>query len=579
MKYLTKGIVRLISMPVLTLMAFCFALAVVPAKNAFAKSGITDDTQHKKLQNLKELEFEISRLQSIFASPEMVEMYVTRAGYSLPVPLAQTSNQPEIDTLNIEVDTQEIMEQVQRELREAQKRLEEVQSNAGSDSMIDIEEINRQVRQALREVERVQVETMRELQESGELKQLQNIRVRFEPFESRPFMGVFIEDLTFRIAYEKHYDYNYGVLVEGVQPGSPAHQSNIITGDILMEFDGEKVLYEGILKNLISAKAVGDTVRAKLFRNEKIFETELVLMPRMRERPPMPEMPNIDDVPSPEEAPEVGEMPTPPDTTEMQEEWSDAEWDEEEWEREWEENWEEGWQGDFEDWPLEQEGLFEYGYGGAGYMPIWFIPDFSDLNRVITDLGFSELPDYGVLLHGGGGKGPVGNGWFIGGMGAGYGMDRKIQYTINETTNPEEVIRRMKFKTSFGGVTFDKRMKISEKFMGGVGFLIGGGGKVLEVSQSSGTYDWDTIGSDFSSGDNGFFRLKKRYLVFQPKALLHYRLTPWMSLRGELGYYMGFSFKNGWEAEIAEETFDVLESPDSNFYDGLTFSIGPWFGF
>jgi hypothetical protein len=317
-------------------------------------------------------------------------------------------------------------------------------------------------------------------------------------------------------------------------------------------------------------------VRAKLFRNEKIFETELVLMPRMRELPPMPD---IGDEPSLPDAPEVGEMPAAPDTSDAEDEWSDVEWDEEEWEREWEESWEEGWNGDFENWPLEQEGFFEFGYGGGGYMPIWFVPDFSDLNTVITDLGFAELPDYGVLLHGGGGKGPVGNGWFIGGMGAGYSMDRKIQYTINEITNPEEVIRRMQFKTSFGGVTFDKRLKLSEKFMSGVGFLIGGGGKVLEVSQSSGVYDWDTIGTDFSSGDNGYFRLKKRYLVFQPKAMLHYRLTPWLSLRGELGYYMGFSFKNGWEVEIADDTFDVLESPDSNFYDGLTFSIGPWFGF
>jgi hypothetical protein len=576
MKYLTKGIVRHNSMPVLTIMAFCIALAVVPVKNAFAKSEITDDTKHEQLQDLKELEYEIHRLQSIFSSPEMIELYVTRAGYSLPANVNQTDNQSEIDTLNIEVDTQQIMEQVQQELREAQKRLEEVQTNAAADSMIDMEEINRQVRRALREVERVQVETMRELRESGQLEQLQKIRINFEPLESKPFMGVFIEDLTFRIAYEKHYDYNYGVLIEGVQPGSPAHQANIITGDILMEFDGEKVLYEEVLKNLISAKSVGDTVRAKLFRNEKIFETELVLMPRMRELPPMPD---IGDEPALPDAPEVGEMPAAPDTSDAEDEWSDVEWDEEEWEREWEESWEEGWNGDFENWPLEQEGFFEFGYGGGGYMPIWFVPDFSDLNTVITDLGFAELPDYGVLLHGGGGKGPVGNGWFIGGMGAGYSMDRKIQYTINEITNPEEVIRRMQFKTSFGGVTFDKRLKLSEKFMSGVGFLIGGGGKVLEVSQSSGVYDWDTIGTDFSSGDNGYFRLKKRYLVFQPKAMLHYRLTPWLSLRGELGYYMGFSFKNGWEVEIADDTFDVLESPDSNFYDGLTFSIGPWFGF
>lgn len=576
MKYLTKGIVRFISMPVLTLMAFCFALAVVPAKNAFAKSETIDSTQHEKLQDLKKLEYEISRLQSIFASPEMVEMYVTRSGYSSPVMFAQMGNQDENDTLNIEVDTKVIMEQVQQELREAQKRLEEIQGDAAADSMIDVEEINRQVRRALREVERVQVKTMQELKESGQLQQLQKIKINFEPLESKPFIGVFIEDLTFRIAYEKHYDYNYGVLVEGVQPGSPAHQSNIITGDILMEFDGEKVLYEEVLKNLISAKLVGDTVGLKLFRNEKIFETELVLMPRMRE---MPDMPDIGNVPSPQETPEFGEMPPPPDTTKMQEEWSDAEWDEEEWEREWEENWEEGWQGDFENWSLDEEGFLEYGYGGGGYMPIWFNPDFSDLNTVITDLGFSELPDYGVLLHGGGGKGPVGNGWFIGGMGAGYSMDRKRQYTINETTNPENVIRRMKYKTSFGGVTFDKRLKISKKLMGGFGFLIGGGGKVLEVSQSRSIFDWDAIGSDFSSGDNGYFRLKKRYLVFQPKALLHYRLTPWLSVRGELGYYMGFSFRNGWEAEIAEDTFDVLESPDSNFYDGLTFSIGPWFGF
>jgi hypothetical protein len=289
--------------------------------------------------------------------------------------------------------------------------------------------------------------------------------------------------------------------------------------------------------------------------------------------PPAAEIPAVEE-------PVIAESPerqVTQDTT-TEEEWEDVDWQEEDWEEEWEENWEEGWSGDWDNWPMSDD-FFSHGYGGGGWIPVHFMPDLGDLNGVLNNIGFSDLPESGLLLHGGGGKGPIGNGWFIGGMGAGYTLDRKIHTTVITTDGDNDVIRRMKFGTGFGGVTLDRRYKISQKFMGGMGFLLGGGAKKLEISQASGEYNWEDIGGGFSEGTNGYFKLRKGYLVFQPKAMLHYRITPWLSIRSEIGYYMGFSFKNGWEAEIGEDSFEVLQSPDSNFYDGITFTIGPWFGF
>lgn len=467
------------------------------------------------------------------------------------------------DTIRIEVQLERELERIREELERTRERLKEGATEYNVEMQVDMEELIQELRQTMEELEKLKhLENIEDMERLKELEQLEELDIHVSVSSSeKPFLGVSIEDLDFEDAYEMHYDQNYGVYVSGVVPGSSADRAGIRKGDILMEFDGDKIRYSEILKNMIDAVEVGDTVEVKLFRNEDILTTDVVFLPK-RSR-------------------EVSVRKREPEQPELREEReeSGADWDENIDEDAWEErDWED------EDWSLGNmkdkfEGFFSAGYGGGSWIPVWSMVDLGEINGVIDDLGFKRLPENGILMQGGLGKGPIGKGWFIGGMGASHSIDRKISHEITRPDTTFNAIRRMQFSTGYGGVTLDKRYRLSKNALTGFGFLLGGGDIELEVSQTSGHYDWKNLPEEISESGNSYLRLTKSYLTFQPKAMFMYRLTSWFAIRAEAGYLLGYSFKSGWDAKMAEDNFEIEGSPSSQFYDGFTFSIGPWFGF
>lgn len=373
----------------------------------------------------------------------------------------------------------------------------------------DIEEAMEEVEDAMEEVE----EALSEIPGSPEI----SISIP-KTSEDTPLMGVYLSDLDFQDAYEMHYNYNYGVLLGGVVKGGPADKAGLMKGDIIMEFDGVKVRYENHLRRLIKSKNVGDSVEVKFFRDENILRTTVVLGSRKPKK-----------------------------------------------EEEYEEITKEG--------KVIRKKKLSVGYGGGSWIPVWYMPKdkFEDVNEIITSCGFTKLREDGLFLNGGGGKGMIGKGWFIGGMGAGYSIDRKI---INDTTG----VKRMKYSTGYGGVTLDKRIAISRKLIPAIGFMIGWGGHTIEFSNIGETYDWDSLDTQFTSSKNNYIKMEKSYIMFQPKIACLYRINEWLGFRAELGYMLSYSYHTGWNAEVCGDTFEVKNSPETS-YDGYTFTIGPWFGF
>jgi len=358
-----------------------------------------------------------------------------------------------------------------------------------------------EVEQGFKEVGKAVAEKMREKQVTTET----------------PVMGVYLDDIDFEDAYEMHYDYNYGVLLDGVVKGGPADKAGLMKGDIIMEFDGVKARFEDRLTSLIKSKHVGDKVEAKFFRDEKIMTTTLILGSRKPKK-----------------------------------------------EEEYEEITKEG--------KVIRKKKLSVGYGGGSWIPVWYMPKdkFEDVNEIITSCGFTKLREDGLFLNGGGGKGMIGKGWFIGGMGAGYSIDRKIIDTTG--------VKRMIFSTGYGGVTLDKRIPISRKLISAIGFMLGWGGHTIEFSNIGETYDWDSVDTQFTSSKNNYIKMEKSYIMFQPKIACLYKLTPWLGIRAEAGYLFSYSYHSGWNAKICDDTFEVKNSPETS-YDGYTFTIGPWFGF
>ncbi|MDP8268717.1 MAG: PDZ domain-containing protein [Candidatus Tenebribacter davisii] len=363
-------------------------------------------------------------------------------------------------------------------------------------------------------------EAMIEVQEALEqIPGTSEITIDFKNLSGeKPKMGVYLSDMDFEDAYEKHYPYCYGVFVTGVTTGGPAQMAGIIKGDIIMEFDGKKAKFENHLVNLITSKNIGEEVKVKIFRDEEELITNLTL----------------------ETLNPKGTEATTKDG-------------------------------------VKKKKKLSVGFGGGGWMPIWYTAadEFEDINYILNEFGFQGISEKGILMQGGGGHGNVGRGWFIGGMGASYSIDKKKGYT---TLSGDDVTRRMNYSNSFGGVTLDKRFAFTKNMVSSLGFMLGWGGHNLQISQTDGSYDWLTLNDDMDSSSNNAIEIEKNYIMFQPKAVVMYKILDWLSIRAEGGYIISHSFTNGWNAISCDDDFEIENSPETSF-DGYTISIGPWFGF
>ncbi len=369
-------------------------------------------------------------------------------------------------------------------------------------------------------VEQIELEVEEALLEVEEALDEMNINILVgRTTEDAPKMGIFLSDMDFEDAYKMHYPYCYGVYVTGVTHDGPAQKAGITKGDIIMEFDGRQAKFESNLIKLIRGKNIGDVVKVKIYRDEEIFVADLTMATL--------------------ESKDTDVIITKNG--------------------------------------LKKKKKLSVGYGGGGWLPVWFVDDneFEDINHVLEAYGFSGLNEEGILMQGGGGNGNMGKGWFIGGMGAGYSIDKKKGYTTEEGTS---VTRRMLYSNAYGGVTLDKRFAITKSMVASLGFMLGWGGHNIQISQTDGDYDWLSLNDDMDSSSNNSLELEKNYIMFQPKATVMYRLIDWLSIRAEGGFMLSHSYTNGWDAISCEDNFEIANSPETP-YQGYTISIGPWFGF
>ncbi|MEA3475366.1 MAG: PDZ domain-containing protein [Candidatus Cloacimonadota bacterium] len=390
-----------------------------------------------------------------------------------------------------------------------------------------LEEADKEVEEAMQKVEK----SLSEISPSSEIE----IEEKSESAET-PFMGVYLDDIDFEDAYEMHYDYNYGVLLDGVVKGGPADKAGLMESDIIMEFDGQKARFEDHLTRLIRSKQVGDKVEVKFFRDEKIMTTTLTLGSRTTKK-----------------------------------------------EREYEEITKEG--------KVIRKRKLSAGYGGGSWIPVWYQPDLKDINNILSNLGYKKetFSENGFLLQGGGGKGNVGKGWFIGGMGASYENSEStrhnwIHYNNEGILDTANVSRNAKYKINFWGVTLDKRFALSRKFVSSVGFLIGSGKNKITVSQiDKADIDNFDFEDDPSEQMDEFYdykstlSLEQKSIVFQPKVMIMWRIKKWLGIRAEAGYMTSYS-PNGWKAKRNGKSVKIVNGPDTSM-NGYTFTIGPWFGF
>ncbi len=188
-----------------------------------------------------------------------------------------------------------------------------------------------------------------------------------------PFLGLHLGDVTFKDVYEKHYENNFGALVTGIKEGTPAEQGGFLDGDIIVEFDEQKVKYKKHLENLIATKQIGNDASLTYFRDGKMNTVSLTITSRKL----------------------LEQSKISPDQTKA----------------------------------YKPKGL-----GGIGYMPVWFSHNNQAIDDVISSTGFSKLPG-GFIHHGGGLSFLIGRGFFLGGMYAGRNTSKSTGYSFAADTD------------------------------------------------------------------------------------------------------------------------------------------------
>ena len=85
----------------------------------------------------------------------------------------------------------------------------------------------------------------------------------------RGWLGVRIQDVTKEIAEVEKLDEPRGALVASVAPNSPSEKAGVKSGDIILEFNGERIRQMKELPIIVARTEVGKKVKVKIWRNKK----------------------------------------------------------------------------------------------------------------------------------------------------------------------------------------------------------------------------------------------------------------------------------------------------------------------
>ena len=93
----------------------------------------------------------------------------------------------------------------------------------------------------------------------------------------RGWLGVRIQDVTKEIAEVENLDEPRGALVASVATNSPSEKAGVKSGDIILEFNGERIGRMKELPIIVARTEVGKKVKVKIWRNKKELTKTITL--------------------------------------------------------------------------------------------------------------------------------------------------------------------------------------------------------------------------------------------------------------------------------------------------------------
>ena len=97
----------------------------------------------------------------------------------------------------------------------------------------------------------------------------------------RGWLGVSIEDVGPKIANSLGLKEARGVMIRAVQPGSPADEAGLVSGDVIFAIKGKEVNTSSRLRNLVALTGADKSTTFKIFRKgkTKVVKVKLGILP------------------------------------------------------------------------------------------------------------------------------------------------------------------------------------------------------------------------------------------------------------------------------------------------------------
>ena len=110
--------------------------------------------------------------------------------------------------------------------------------------------------------DKVEVEVFRE----GSIKTF-IIALQEKEIKEKPYMGVYLRDLSKKQYLDYGVEEKRGVLIKRVVDDTPADDAGLEDDDVIITFDGEKVYVDNQLREILRDHNVGDKVKLEVVRN------------------------------------------------------------------------------------------------------------------------------------------------------------------------------------------------------------------------------------------------------------------------------------------------------------------------
>ena len=103
---------------------------------------------------------------------------------------------------------------------------------------------------------------------------------------ARPYLGVgrYLVALPEKLREKSGLPQAVGLMMLSVEPGGPADEAGIIVGDILLALGETPVADSDDVREMLSGRAVGETLKAKILRGGEVKEVEITLGERPTRR-------------------------------------------------------------------------------------------------------------------------------------------------------------------------------------------------------------------------------------------------------------------------------------------------------